>query len=845
MYFRKLAGHGDEAWRLLCDDKAVIELVNEYKGKEEYHVYIQQSFSVHSSIQDANDHVTTIEGESTKNPKTGATESIGDEVTVANSEEDVWHDEEIDEFDSDFEVNPDWVSDEDVEDREQIAIKLKMAKENLKRGIPITYHSDEEVERRQEMIVEVDGGFDSDEMGSHDGTDVEDEVADHGVCRKSNFPKFNPNLDTPFFEVGMIFNTMDEAREAITKYSLNAKKDLRVKKCDTKRVRMVCTYSGCPFVLLISWSKVANAFQIKTLKQHRCGIHFKCRKLSPVTIAKRYHRRIRTDPRWKLRDMVETIREELGYDVDVNKCSRAKRLVLHLTEGCYRDEYAILWTYAEEIRKSNVNSTVRIMVNRDNPEGKPKFCRMYVCFGAMKMGFLSGCRKVIALDGCFLKGLCKGELLAAVGRDANDQMYPIAWAVVEVESRSSWDWFLKELKDDLCIEEGVGWCFSSDQMKGLVPAIADLFPSAEHRLCARHIWCNWRKKYKRRDWQTTFWECAKASTPAFFSRAYEKLLAQNEEAAKALVSIDPKHWSRAYFSTEVKCDSVDNNMSESFNASILEARFKAIYSMLDDLRTMMMTMIAMKKAQAEKWGRQFCPKILKKFEANAEKSKSCHITHNGKHGYEVRHWDERFTVSIPSRTCSCRVWELTGIPCPHAITCLAYEGEEPEEYISDCFKTQKWRDIYANVLQPMDGPRTWIRSEYEAILPPDFRVMPGRPKKKRVKTVEEMEDKKRPRKKRVYTSKQLLARDKRDPDKLGRNGRVIQCKNCKEKGHNSRTCKKSKPAEADGGASSRRSSSKGKGPAVGVGTCYKANKCFGVLNPALIGKRMPEIPREG
>ncbi|CAN1163654.1 hypothetical protein LINPERHAP2_LOCUS25131 [Linum perenne] len=44
-------------------------------------------------------------------------------------------------------------------------------------------------------------------------------------------------------------------------------------------------------------------------------------------------------------------------------------------------------------------------------------------------------------------------------------MYPIAWSVVEVESKSSWDWFLELLKLDLDIRNGYGWCFSSDQQK--------------------------------------------------------------------------------------------------------------------------------------------------------------------------------------------------------------------------------------------------------------------------------------------------------------------------------------------------------------------------------------------
>jgi len=51
---------------------------------------------------------------------------------------------------------------------------------------------------------------------------------------------------------------------------------------------------------------------------------------------------------------------------------------------------------------------------------------MYVCFDACKKGFLAGCRKVVGLDGCFFNSATSGELLQAIGRDGNNQMYPIA-----------------------------------------------------------------------------------------------------------------------------------------------------------------------------------------------------------------------------------------------------------------------------------------------------------------------------------------------------------------------------------------------------------------------------------
>jgi len=69
------------------------------------------------------------------------------------------------------------------------------------------------------------------------------------------------------------------------------------------------------------------------------------------------------------------------------------------------------------------------------------------------------------LDGCFLKGQCKGELLTAIGRDANNHVYPIAWAVVDVENKANWQWFLELLVDDIGIGDGGGLTIISDQHK--------------------------------------------------------------------------------------------------------------------------------------------------------------------------------------------------------------------------------------------------------------------------------------------------------------------------------------------------------------------------------------------
>jgi len=56
-------------------------------------------------------------------------------------------------------------------------------------------------------------------------------------------------------------------------------------------------------------------------------------------------------------------------------------------------------------------------------------------------------------------------LLTAVGMDPNDCIFPIAFAVVEVESLLSWKWFLQSLKDDLRIDNTFPWTIMIDKQK--------------------------------------------------------------------------------------------------------------------------------------------------------------------------------------------------------------------------------------------------------------------------------------------------------------------------------------------------------------------------------------------
>ena len=94
--------------------------------------------------------------------------------------------------------------------------------------------------------------------------------------------------------------------------------------------------------------------------------------------------------------------------------------------------------------------------DRESTPGKKLFVYFYVCFDSLRRGWLEVCRKIIGFDGYFLKGACKCELLVAVGRNGNQKMFPIAWAVVDQETKHNLSFFINFLIQDLNLDTGHG-----------------------------------------------------------------------------------------------------------------------------------------------------------------------------------------------------------------------------------------------------------------------------------------------------------------------------------------------------------------------------------------------------
>jgi hypothetical protein len=269
------------------------------------------------------------------------------------------------------------------------------------------------------------------------------------------------------------------------------------------------------------------------------------------------------------------------------------------------------------------------------------------------------------------------------------------------------DGCLGHLKD-LNIPYGAdGWVFLKDKQKGLLKAIDQYFPMAGHRMFAWHIYANWRKKHRLQEYQKRFWKIAKPCNEMMSNHYKNKLAAKTPKGWNDLQKQDQVHWCRAWFKVGSNCESVDNNVSESFNSWIIDARFKPIIAMLEDIRIMVTRRIQENWSNGERWTMAICPNILRKVNKIRHATQYCHVLWNGASGFEVRDKKWRFTVDLGQKTCSCRYWQALGIPCRHACAALFTMSDEPNNYVNACFSIDQYKTTYQHVLPPVEHEFAW------------------------------------------------------------------------------------------------------------------------------------------
>lgn len=93
--------------------------------------------------------------------------------------------------------------------------------------------------------------------------------------------------------------------------------------------------------------------------------------------------------------------------------------------------------------------------------------------------------------------------------------------------------------------------------------------------------------------------------------------------------------------------------------------------------------------------------------------------------------NNQWAVDLTAKTCTCRRWDLSGIPCQHAIAAIYAKEHDPTDYVDDWYSQTKYIDAYEPIIHPIAGEDHWPHKE-APMEPPPYKRQPGRPKKVRL-----------------------------------------------------------------------------------------------------------------
>ena len=239
----------------------------------------------------------------------------------------------------------------------------------------------------------------------------------------------------------------------------------------------------------------------------------------------------------------------------------------------------------------------------------------------------------------------------------------------------------------------------------MTESFKDVCPDIDHRACVRHIYANFKDSgHRGKALKDKLWSVASTYTKFEFDAHMAELKKLSPPAYEYLSKIPVATWSKSKFTKNPKNDLIVNNLSECFNSYILDARDKPILTMLDTIRRKLMRRFQVNKASIAKMCGKLCPKIQIKVEKAGVKASEYLLMYSREGKYEVDYRQQKFVVNLREKSCcGCKKWDITGIPCHHAISAILHQGGKIEDNVDHCYTIEKYKKSYEPIIHPVSS----------------------------------------------------------------------------------------------------------------------------------------------
>ncbi|XP_013617632.1 PREDICTED: uncharacterized protein LOC106324163 [Brassica oleracea var. oleracea] len=344
-------------------------------------------------------------------------------------------------------------------------------------------------------------------------------------------------------KVNSYFKTKRELMLRMKKWALEWKFEYKTVSSNKSRVLLSCVDENCTWRMRAIKLPLSDFFVVKKyVHEHTCDTtHRKANhrqasaKLLGSLICSNYGEK---KEGLKPKQIIEQVRMLHGVHINYKQAWRLREEAQILVRGTPEDSYYNLSRWLYKITETNPDS-----LTYQHVDATGKFKYAFVAFGPSIRGF-SLMRRVIAVDGTFLKGKFNGTLLAACAQDGNYHQYPLAFAVVDAENGASWKWFFRGLSQK--IPDASDLVFVSDRANSISSALEDVYPLSHHGICRIHLLRNITPTYAKTGLLPLVESAADAYTCHEFWLIFKDIKDKCPELAKYLEDSDFRKWARSY-----------------------------------------------------------------------------------------------------------------------------------------------------------------------------------------------------------------------------------------------------------------------------------------------------------
>jgi len=543
------------------------------------------------------------------------------------------------------------------------------------------------------------------------------------------------------FQVGQEFDSIQQVKDAVKLYSITRNQTIRVVEVDPEKYVVECKRKAecnCPWRLRAVKNHVLPTFrivryngphasncvgQIDSVDHKLLTSEFVCNSILDL---------IRVDPSLKIKTIVQLMKERFHFTITYKRAWIAKQKAITIIYGDWDTSYQDLPKYMQALKESNSGTIVEWKLLQTADPSVYVFQRVFWAFKPSIVGFRY-CRPLITIDGTHLYGRYKGALLIAMASDANFQLFPLAFAVVEGENADSWSWFMACVRARVTQREGL--CVISDRHAGILSTMNEVGsnweqPHAFHIYCMRHLASNVNKQFKSIHVKNLFGKAADARQKKKFNYYMNRIAQLNADARRYLAEIPREKWS-LYYDGGYRYGVMTTNMSEVFNGVLKGARCLPITALVKmtfhRVNSYFATRRSLGKRRVEE-GHEYSVKATKIIETNSEKAMHHEVeAYDYERGlFEVKtargsrragKGGNTHTVNLFRKSCTCKNWKIYKLPCSHVLVVCRYRSLSYSEFVDPSFNTSEYRLTYLKSFKPLRDCAYWSDYNGPTIVP--------------------------------------------------------------------------------------------------------------------------------